>query len=76
MIGSGWVAGGLWMIGPDPATEVGGVKTAVSDTNLLPHQIQEWQYYDPQYINQYYDHWHTDPLLKVTGNIIILRSLH
>ena len=49
------------MIGEDLATEAGGVSTVVSNTNLLPHQISEWQYYD--------DKWQTDPLLTVTGNI-------
>ena len=59
---------GFWAIGPDPATDAGGVSTVVSNTNLLPHQISEWQYSDG-------GEWHVDPLLTVTGNIIILRSL-
>ena len=57
------------MIGYDPATDEGGVSTAVSNTNLLPHQISEWEYHNG-------DKWQTDPLLTVTGNIIILRSLY
>ena len=59
---------GFWVIGSDPATDAGGVAT-VYNTNLLPHQISEWDYYDG-------DKWHVDPLLTVTGNIIILRSLY
>ena len=62
------MTGGHWMIGDDPATDAGGVAT-VYNTNLLPHQISEWDYYDG-------DKWHVDPLLTVTGNIIILRSLY
>ena len=57
------------MIGDDQATDAGGVATVVSNTNLLPHQISEWKYYNG-------DKWQTDPLLTVTGNIIILRSLY
>ena len=63
------MTGGRWMIGPDPANNHGGVSTVVTNTNLLPHQISEWQYYNG-------DKWQTDPLLTVTGNIIILRSLY
>ena len=59
---------GYWIIGRNPATNAGGVGTGVSNTNLLPDQISEWRYYD--------DKWQTDPLLTVTGNIIILRSLY
>ena len=59
---------GYWLIGEDPATDAGGVSTVVSNTNLLPHKISEWKYYD--------DKWQIDPLLTVTGNIIILRSLY
>ena len=63
------MTGGRWAIGPDPATDAGGVNTAVSNTNLLPHQISEWEY-------AVGGKWQTDPLLTVTGNIIILRSLY
>ena len=63
------MTGGFWAIGPDPATDAGGVSTVVSNTNLLPHQISEWEYWDG-------GKWQTDPLLTVTGNIIILRSLY
>ena len=61
------MTGGRWMIGPDPAENIGGVDTFVTNTNLLPHQISEWKYWDG-------DKWQTDPLLTVTGNIIVLRS--
>ena len=60
---------GHWMIGDDPATDAGGVSTVVSNTNLLPHQISEWIYYGG-------GKWPVDPLLTVTGNIIILRFLY
>ena len=59
---------GRWMVGSDPATDEGGVDTVVTNTNLLPHKISEWKYYD--------DKWQIDPLLTVTGNIIIWRSLY
>ena len=59
------------MIGDDPATNAGGVSRVVFNTNLLPHQISEWKYYD--YDD---DKWKTDPLLTVRGNIIILRYLY
>ena len=62
---------GFWAIGPDPATDAGGVSTAVSNTNLLPHQISEWKYF-----NGDKGKWQTDHLLTVTGNISILRSLY
>ena len=61
---------GYWLIGEDPATDAGGVSTVVSNTNLLPHQILEWQYVNVD------NEWQTDPLLTVTGNIIILRCLY
>ena len=61
------MTGGGWLIGSDPATNRGGVETVVYNTNLLPHQISEWKYWDG-------DKWQTDPLLTVTGNIIVLRS--
>ena len=61
------ITGGYWMIGSDPATDAGGVKTA-EVVKTLPHKIQAWQYF--------YGEWHNDPLLTVTGNIIILRSLY
>ena len=60
---------GFWAIGPDPATDAGGVSTVVSNTTLLPHQISEWKYAIGD------GKWQIDPLLTVTGNIIILRSL-
>ena len=63
------MTGGRWMIWSDPAANSGGVGTVVSNTNLLPHQISEWKYF-------YNSKWPTDPLLTVTGNMIILRSLY
>jgi len=58
---------GHWMIGDDPATDAGGVSSVASNTNLLPHQIKEWEYYD--------DHddgkWHADSLLTVTDGAYI-----
>ena len=56
-----------WLIGDDPATNMGGVGT-VEVTKTFPHNIQAWEYSSGG--------WHTDPLLTVTGNIIILRSLY
>ena len=62
------MTGGYWRIGDDPATNAAGVATAkVAET--LPHKIQEWKYWDDV-------KWQTDPLLTVTGNIVILRSLY
>ena len=63
------MTGGGWTIGPDPADDEGNVSTVVSNTNLLPHQISGWQYADG-------DKWQTDPLLTVTGNTVLLRSLY
>ena len=60
---------GCWLIGHDPAIDAGGVLSVVSNTNLLPHQISDWKYTDGE-------KWQTDPLLTVTGNIIVLRSLY
>ena len=57
-----------WLIGPDPASNAGGVGTA-EVTKTLPHKIQAWEYYSDSG-----GKWQTDPLLTVTGNIIILRS--
>ena len=59
--GSIWVAGGLWKIGRDPATDSGDVTSTENSQNHLPHQIWGWQYYDE-------GSWLTDPFLTVTGN--------
>ena len=64
------MTGAHWLIGPDPTTSAGGVRTVLSNTNLLPHQISEWEYAIVG------GKWQTDPLLTVTGNIIILRYLY
>ena len=59
------------MIGPDPVSDSGYVATLEPDTgDLLPHQISEWAYVDGD------GKVGIDPLLTVTGNIIILRSLY
>merc|ERR1719471_740543 len=47
---------GYWVIGD---ANVGGVVAVVTNTNLLPHQISEWKYWDG-------GKWQTDPLLTVT----------
>ena len=60
---------GQWMIGDRSLeTKIAGV-TTTNVAKTLPHKIQEWQYGDGV-------KWQTDPLLTVTGNIIILRSPH
>ena len=59
---------GYWVIGADLAANVLGVQTA-GVANTLPHKVQAWDYVKG-------DSWHTDPLLTVTGNIVILRSLY
>ena len=59
---------GYWLIGRDLARNEGGVRTA-KVAKTFPHKIQAWEYYSGV-------KWHTDPLLTVTGNIIILRSLY
>ena len=61
------MTGGRWNIGPDPTRDGGGVRTAEVSLEL-PHQTSEWQFWDGH-------RWQTDPLLNVTGNVIILRSL-
>ena len=63
------MTGGRWMIRSEPAEILGGVASVVSNTTLLPHQISEWKYAIGD------GKWQIDPLLTVTGNIIILRSL-
>ena len=62
------MTGDRWNIGPDPTRDGGGVRTAEVSLEL-PYNASEWQYWDG-------GKWQTDPLLTVTGNIIILRSLY
>ena len=66
------ITGGYWNIGPDPTNNKRGVSTKYKYkyTDLLPHQISEWNYALGG------GKWQIDPLLTVTGNMIILRSLY
>ena len=65
------ITGGYWNIGPDPTNNKRGVSTKYKYkyTDLLPHQISEWEYLDD-------GEMYADPKLTVTGNIISLRSLY
>ena len=54
------VTDGRWMIGPDPASNGGGVWTVYGNQTGWPQDITDWQYYDGG--------WHSDPNLTVTGN--------
>ena len=54
---------GYWMIGPDPAANKGGVRTADPAGGLWPHQVRSWKYYDFTG-----GEWQSDPQLTVTGN--------
>ena len=58
------ITDGFWMIWPDPATDIGSVKTAAPAGDQWPHNIKDWEYYSEE-------EWQSDPLLTVTGNIII-----
>ena len=51
------------MIGDDPATDEGVVKTAVSVRDLWPHQAGAWQ------SNTTSGGWKSEPKLTVKGNI-------
>ena len=51
------------MIGTEPATDAGGVRTVAPAHDLWPHNITDWQYYTSG------EGWHSDPLMNVTGNI-------
>ena len=53
------------MIGDDPATDEGVVKTAVSAGDLWPHQARAWQSYTTS------GWWESEPQLTVKGNIDI-----
>ena len=50
------------MIGSNPSSSRGGVKTAEVQIIFWPSQISEWQYYDG-------DDWPYDPELTITGKI-------
>ena len=55
------VTGGFWVIGPDPASNVGGVATVVGSQTAWPQDVPDWQWGDGT-------NWHYDPTLTVTGN--------
>ena len=38
------IAGGYWLIGPDPESNSGGVASADPAGDLLPHQVRSWKY--------------------------------
>jgi len=48
-----------WMIGPDPATNRGGVLTAEPAEDKWPQEVKFWKYYNGK-------KWVSDPLLIVT----------
>jgi len=50
---------GAWMIGTDPAADVGGVATVDPARDQWPHNIKDWEYYSGE-------KWQSDPLLTVT----------
>ena len=51
------------MIGTDPASNAGGIRTSYLTGDLWPQQVTSWQYYSGE--------WQSDPQLTVTGNINI-----
>ena len=55
---------GYWLIGPDPATNGGGVGTVDPAEDQWPHQVRSWKYSSG-------GKWQSDPQLTVTGNINI-----
>ena len=57
------ITGGYWMIGSDPANNLGGVKTVDPAGGLWPHQIRSWEY-----LNFTSGGFVSDPQLTVTGN--------
>ena len=63
---------GYWMIGDDLKKEQGTGLRAGKRGLSLPSEASEWQYWD----GTAWETWQTDPLLTVTGNILILRSLY
>ena len=56
------------MIGPDPASNAGGVGSVVGNLQTWPDQVTGWEYAD-------YDSWKTDDQLTVTGDINIMISV-
>ena len=60
------VTGGDWVIGPDPAPNLGGVRTEAPAGDQWPHQVRAWQY-GANGVG-----WKSDAQLTVTGNINIL----
>ena len=56
------IAGGIWLIGPDPESNSGGVASAAA-ADLLPHQVSEWKYVSGGKLQ-------SDPQLMVTGKLI------
>ena len=51
---------GSWMIGPDPASNAGGVATVEGSQTAWPQDVPDWQYVEAH-------EWHSDPNLTVTG---------
>ena len=62
------IAGGSWLIGPDPESNSGGVASANPAGDLLPHQVRSWKYVSGGKLQ-------SDPQLTVTqsfqGNVFI-----
>ena len=62
------IAGGNWLIGPDPESNSAGVATAFPAGDLWPHQVKSWQYASGGKLR-------SDPQLTVTqsfqGNVFI-----
>ena len=56
------------MIGPDPATNIGGVATVDPAGDQWPHQVRTWNYYTTSGGWFSTSGWQSDPLLTVTGN--------
>ena len=54
------IAGGSWLIGPDPESNSGGVASADPAGDLLPHQVRSWKYVRGGKLQ-------SDPQLTVTG---------
>ena len=62
------VTGGAWMIGPDPESDTGYVKTVEGSQTALPQDVPDWEYWNG-------DKWQPDPTLTVTGNSNIETSV-
>ena len=52
------------MIGPNPSSNAGWLRTVVVQKIFWPSQISEWSYWDG-------DEWQYDPELTITGKIEI-----